>query len=119
IDTRYIQKDEGNILPTITDDYDMLVRSVKSEKKYDEYIKNFIKEINEYDPILEVAYNCLYLPEYFDQNEDDIVVEEHQTDLSQEKIRPSVFKKDKKFSSEHFLKTKDVWTLDKNSKAKP
>jgi len=119
IDTRYVQKDDGNSLPTITDDYDMLIRSMKGEKKYEEYIRNSIKEINEYDPIFEVAYNCLYLPEYFDQNEDDIVVEEHQTDLSKEKVKPSVFKKDKKFSSEHFLKTKDVWTLDKNNKTKP
>lgn len=114
IDTRYVQKDHGNGFYTITDDYDMLISSMKG--KYEEYIKNSIKEINSYDPIFEVAYNCLYLPEYFDQNEDDIVIEEHQTALLQEKIKPSVFKKDKIFSSDHFLKTKDIWTLDKNSK---
>jgi hypothetical protein len=118
IDTRYIQKDDGNSFSTITDDYDMMVRSIKDEKKYKEYIQNSIKQINEYDPIFEVAYNCLYLPEYFNLNEDEIVIEEHQTELSKEKIKPSIFKKDKKFSSEHFLKIKDVWTLDKNNKGK-
>ncbi|OQP43625.1 hypothetical protein A4H97_33800 [Niastella yeongjuensis] len=116
IDTRYIQKDEGNSFSTITDDYDMLLRAMHGKKEYDEYILNSIKELNSYNAILEVAYNCLYLPEYFDQNEDDIVVEEHPTALSSEKLKPSLFKKDKKYSSDHFFKTKDIWTLDKNNK---
>lgn len=115
IDTRYIQKDEGNSFSTLTDDFDMFVRTTKDKGVPEEYIKNSIDQLKSYDAIFEVAYNCLYLPEYFDKNENDIVVEEHPTALGSTKVTPALFKKDKKYSAAHFLKTKDVWTLDKNN----
>jgi hypothetical protein len=116
IDTRYVQKDEGNSLSTITDDYFMFLNSIRNKKELEGYVTNSMEELKNYEAIFDVAYNCLYLPEYFTKNEEYIVVEEHPTQLAEVKPKATAFKRDKMFSLPHLHKSKDVWTLDKNIK---
>jgi hypothetical protein len=118
IESKYIQKDQGDSFQTITDDFGMLQKAIPQNLDLKEYMENIIKELSEYDAIFEVAYKCLYLPEYFDKNEDLIVVEEHPTKLANETNQTSPFKKEKKYNSDYFFKYKDIWTLDKNAQKK-
>lgn len=117
IDSRYIQKDNGDFFSTITDDVGMLLKSI-SKKHIDEFIKQQLEEIENYNPIFEIAYKCLYLPEYFNFNDSLVVSEEHPTGLINEKIKSKIFKGDVTFSSKYFHKTKDVWVIDKDFKPK-
>lgn len=113
IDSRYVQKDEGNRFSTITDDVDMLRKSIPDEKLFTQAMEQNLAEIANYDAIFEIAYKSLHLPEYFDFNDQDIVYEEHPTGLFSEKATYS-FRNKTPYASEHFHTTKDVWVLDKN-----
>lgn len=113
IDSRYIQKDIGVGFSTITDDYGMLELSIKDKNKLKALLNSQANEIANYEAIFEAAFNCLYLPEYFDYNDDFILPEEHPTELYDKTLRKPLFKNAPKFSSSYFNKLKDVWVLDK------
>lgn len=114
IDTRYIQKDTGTAYSTITDDYGMLKRAIKDEEALGQAIKSQAHEIATYESIFDAAYNCLFLPEYFDFYSENVLPEEHPTGLHNETLRKPIFKKKPKFNSNHFIKNRDVWVLDRN-----
>jgi len=114
IDSRYIQKDIGVGFSTITDDYGMLELSIKDKDKLKELLNSRATEIVNYEAIFEAAFSCLYLPEYFDYNDDFVLPEEHPTKLYNKTLRKPLFKNAPKFSSTYFNKVKDVWVLDKN-----
>lgn len=114
IDSKYIQKDEGDKFSTITDDVDMFSRTGLSDEDLTMAITQNVAQIKSYDAIFEVAYKCLHLPEYFDLNEDYLVYEEHPTDLLGETITTPIFKNKIAYSSTHFFKNKDVWVIDKD-----
>lgn len=114
IDTRYIQKDTGTGFSTITDDYGMLKRSIKDEEALEQLIKFQSDEIATYESIFEAAYSCLFLPEYFDFYDDQVLPEEHPTELNNETLRKPVFKNQPRFSSNYFFKNRDVWVLDRH-----
>jgi hypothetical protein len=114
IDSRYIQKDTGIGFSTITDDYDMLKNSIKDKELLKEFCDSQAVEIAKYESIFEAAYNCLYLPEYFDFNDEMVLPEEHPTGLFDKTLRKPIFKNAPKFDSRYFHKTKEVWVLDKN-----
>lgn len=111
VDVRYVQKDAGNSLTTITDDIGMLVSSFAKEYDLEEYMRNHILQVENYQPIFEVAYKCLHLPEYFNFFEDSIQHEEHPTKLFTETLRKSALGKIP-YDHSYFLKTRDVWVLD-------
>lgn len=114
IDSRYIQKDQGNDFLTITDDYGMLERSIENKDNLEQLIANQTQEIKTYDSVFEAAYNLLFLPEYFDFFDDDVLPEEHPTSLNGENLRKPRFKNQPGFDSKYFFKVKDVWVLDRN-----
>lgn len=114
IDSRYIQKDTGVGFSTITDDYGMLELSIKDEEKLEEVIKIQSNEIANYEAIFEAAYSFLFLPEYFDFNDELALSEEHPTGLYDKFLKKPIFKNAPKFNSNYFHKYKDVWVLDKN-----
>jgi hypothetical protein len=114
IDSRYIQKDVGDSFTTLTDDFIMLKSSIEDEAQLGELMKTQVQEIEKYDAIFEVAYQCLHLPEYFDFYDSEIVSEEHPTDLFNEKLRSTLLKNTINFNSNYFFKTKDVWVLDRD-----
>lgn len=114
IDSRYIQKDTGIGFSTITDDYGMLKRSIKDKETLEKLIKSQSEEIATYEAIFEAAYNCLFLPEYFDFYDDSVLPEEHPTELHNETLRGKIFNRQPKFHSNYFLKSRDVWVLDRH-----
>jgi hypothetical protein len=114
IDSRYIQKDTGVGFSTITDDFGMLELSIKDKDMLEKFITSQSTEIASYEAIFEAAYSCLYLPEYFDFNDDHILSEEHPTNLQDKTLRKPLFKNAPNFNSSYFHKTKDVWVLDMN-----
>jgi hypothetical protein len=115
IDSRYIQKDAGDSFTTITDDVGIFGSDIEAREDFDEFMNNQMKEINNYEAIFEVAYNCLFLPEYFDFYDDNVLSEEHPTGLFKENKSRSPLKKDNDFHHDYFFKTKDVWVLDRNT----
>jgi hypothetical protein len=115
IDSRYIQKDTGIGFTTITDDYGMLKRSIKDKETLENLIKSQSEEIATYESIFEAAYNCLFLPEYFDFYDESVLPEEHPTDLHNETLRGRIFKNQPKFNSNFFIKSRDVWVLDRHN----
>jgi len=112
VDLRYVQKDMGNMLSTITDDIGMLVSSLDGDKDYSEYISNHVKQIENYDAIFEFAYKCLHLPEYFNMYDDRLTQETHPTQLFSEKLSRSVLPGKIPYNSKLFIKTREVWILD-------
>lgn len=114
IDSRYIQKDTGIGFSTITDDYGMLKRSIKDKETLEKLIKSQSEEIASYESIFEAAYNCLFLPEYFDFYDESVLPEEHPTELHNETLRGRILKNQPKFNSNFFIKNRDVWVLDRH-----
>jgi len=114
IDSRYIQKDTGVGFYTITDDYGMLELSIKDNGRLEQLIKLQAIEIASYEAVFEAAYSFLYLPEYFDFNDELVLSEEHPTQLFDKTLRKPIFNNAPKFNPNYFHKTKDVWVLDKN-----
>ncbi|SEB22213.1 GIY-YIG nuclease family protein [Pedobacter hartonius] len=110
-DLRYIQKDMGDSLETITDDFGMLKASLKDEDFF-EYMKSCVDQIENYEAIFEVAYKCLHLPEFFDVYEDSIIHEEHPTQLFGKTLKKSIISSEIQYSHKYFFKTRDVWVLD-------
>jgi hypothetical protein len=97
IDSRYIQKDTGIGFSTITDDYGMLKGSIKDKETLEHLIKSQSEEIATYESIFEAAYNCLFLPEYFDFYDENVLPEEHPTELHNETLRGRILKSQPKF----------------------
>lgn len=114
IDSRYIQKDAGIGFSTFTDDYGMLKRSINDKEMLEGLIKSQSEAIATYESIFEAAYNCLFLPEYFDFYDDSVLSEEHPTGLHNKTLRVRTFKNQPKFNSNFFIKNRDVWVLDRN-----
>lgn len=114
IDSKYIQKDTGNAFITITNDYGMLKRSIKDHEAIEELILSQSKEIDNYDSVFEAAYNCLFLPEYFNFYDNSVLPEEHPTGLHTENYRGQKLKNKLNFNECYFKKIKDVWVLDRN-----
>lgn len=115
IEARYIQKDTGDSFTTITDDLGIFGKDLESINDFDEYMANHLKEVNNYEAIFEVAYNCLFLPEYFDFYDESVLAEEHPTGLFNKRKNKSPLKSNNDFSPAFFFKTKDVWVLDRNN----
>jgi hypothetical protein len=113
IDSRYIQKDTGVGFSTITDDYGILEMSIKDEETLKQITASQSNEIANYEAIFEAAYSCLFLPEYFDFNDELVLAEEHPTKLYNKTLRKPLSKNSPKFNSSYFQKKKDVWVLDK------
>jgi hypothetical protein len=114
IDSRYVQKDTGIGFSTITDDYGMLKISIQDNETLEKLITSQSEEIATYEAIFEAAYNCLFLPEYFDFYDESVLPEEHPTDLHNETLRARIFKNEPNFDSNFFNKSKDVWVLDRH-----
>lgn len=114
IDSRYIQKDQGNDFLTIADDYGMFEMSIKNKENLERLFAKQTEEIKAYDSVFEAAYNLLFLPEYFDFFDDDVLPEEHPTNLNGENLRKPRFRNQPTFDSKYFFKIKDVWVLDRN-----
>jgi len=114
IDSRYIQKDTAIEFSTITDDYGMLKYSIKDKETLEGLIKSQSDEIANYESIFEAAYNCLFLPEYFDFYDESVLPEEHPTGLYHETLGGRIFKSQPKFNSNYFIKNRDVWVLDRH-----
>ncbi len=112
IDSRYIQKDVGDGFSTITDDVGMLIRSIKDVTLLEATVKQQLENIEKYNAIFEVAYQCLHLPEYFDFYDDQIFTEEHPTSLFNEKLHSTVGQP--KYNKKYFFKTKPVYALDRD-----
>jgi hypothetical protein len=112
IDLRYIQKDMGNMLSTITDDIGMLASSLDRDRDYSTYIKDHVKQVENYDAVFEFAYKCLHLPEYFNIYDDILTQEIHPTRLFGEKLRTSVLPGKTSYNHQFFIKTREVWVLD-------
>lgn len=113
IDSRYVQKDIGNSFETITDDVGMLLYSASKttpENELNSFIQNQLNQIETYSPIFETAYNCLFLPEYFNLYDDEIMLEEHPTQLYGKRLSKSSY-----YHKELFYKKKDVFVLDRKT----
>jgi hypothetical protein len=115
IDCRYIQKDAGDSFTTFTDDVGVFGKRIETQTDFDELMANQLKEVNNYEAIFEVAYNCLFLPEYFDYYDDSVLPEEHPTGLYNETKSRSPLKGNNDFEPSYFFKTRDVWVLDRNN----
>lgn len=112
----YIIKDNNSSFLVITDDPDGLT-DWKGEfltSDMEEVLKNGIIEINRHKALFEVLINCLHLPVYFDFKEEDIKEEEHPTKL-QEHNHKTLYRKQKNFDFKLKIKSRTVWTLNKDS----
>ena len=112
IDARYIQYHDGTTLTTITDDRDLFFNedgNIKENLSIEFYQEN-AQKISQYSSIFEVVTKCLYLPFYFQNFEEHIEIEEHQTQLSAIKAKP-LFRKDKLVPTKYKIYNQIVYFL--------
>lgn len=86
IDVRYVMIDMGNGYIIKSDDISILMSEVKNdfiEPSYEDTAKEMVKEIQDYDTLFELSKTSLYLPLFFEDHPDDILVENHPTKLFQ------------------------------------
>ena len=104
IDSRYIAKDAGNTYSVITDDITGFLRNGEwITDKFKKLYENSIIEIEKYNSIFELAKASLYLPQYFNVFENEIIEEDHETKLK--KLISNPVKKN------HFKDVEDIFKI--------
>ena len=115
IDARYIAKDQGNSFTILTDDLTGFMvdgdwRNPESEETY----KHLAKKVEDYNSIFELAKACLFLPNYFNYFEDEIVDEEFDTEVKKLLKNPFKKKEFEKANNKYKIRSKTLWKLDRN-----
>jgi hypothetical protein len=77
-DAAYVSFDCGDVYQTTTDDISTF-DGVRGTLLSDDEIRDYMDRIREYEPLIEVARACLYLPLMFDSLSDEVDVERHET----------------------------------------
>lgn len=116
IDGRYVAKDQGNSYSITTDDITGFVRNgewIKPELKT--AFEHTIKEIEKYNSIFELAKASLYLPQYFNEFEDDIIEEDHETGVKSLISNPFKKSKYKDVDVKHKLRSRTLWLLNRKN----
>jgi len=114
MNSRYILRDCGNCYDVYTDDYGMIEFSIKDKREAKPYLESSKLEIERYNSIFEVAFQCLYLPEYFNTNDNLICNEEHPTLLIDKKLKPNIVDKKQDYYANYFHKYRNIFVIDKN-----
>jgi hypothetical protein len=86
IDVRYVMIDIGNGYIIKSDDISILMSAVNKdfiEPRFEDTAKEMVKEIQDYETLFELSKTSLYLPLFFEDHSDDILVENHPTKLFQ------------------------------------
>lgn len=116
IDARYVAKDEGNSYAVKTDDVTGFLRNgqwITQELKT--LFENTIIEIEKYNSIFELAKASLYLPQYFNDFEDKITEEEHETSLKSIISNPLKKSKHKNVDPKFKLRNRPLWLLNRKN----
>jgi hypothetical protein len=114
INSRYLMKNFGNQYEIYTDDFELFLSSIKDRNEAKSlYIKS-IENLEPYKPIFDIAYKCIFLKEYFRTNSSFIAIEEHPTELINEKLYPNILNKKNGYSIKYFKKNRSVFVIDKN-----
>lgn len=117
IDGRYVAKDEGNSYSITTDDVTGFMRNGKwIESELKTVFENTVKEVEKYNSIFELAKASLYLPQYFNEFEKDIIEEEHETGVKSLITNPFKKSKYKWVDAKHKLRTRTLWLLNRKNK---
>lgn len=115
----YLLIDNNSSFMIITDDPSGMTNE-KGEfltKDLEGVLKSGIEKIDKNKALFEALINCLHLPEYFDLNEDAINQREYPTKLQEEKDK-SLFRKDKNFDFNLKIKSRTVWSLERDEMTK-
>ncbi|MBO9594132.1 MAG: GIY-YIG nuclease family protein [Niabella sp.] len=116
IDVRYVAKDEGNSYSITTDDVTIFLRDDKWENpEYKDMFVKAIRKIEDYNSIFELAKASLYLPQYFNDFENDIVEEQHETKVKSIISNPLRKSKYKNVDVKFKLRTRSLWLLNRNN----
>lgn len=121
IDARYVAKEYENSFTITTDE---IIGFLKSDGKFiseefeGSYKKNII-EIEKYNALFEVAKLALYLPYYFNQFEDDLIVEDHETEFKSLNNKPLEKRKFRNIPSRLKHIYKQVFILNIENKFSP
>ncbi|MCK0190670.1 GIY-YIG nuclease family protein [Arenibacter sp. F20364] len=113
IDIRYVAKDRGDSHLITTDDVSGFMRNGTwiSDSTKEIFISS-VKEIESYNPIFELAKAVLYLPMYFNENEESIFEEECKTQLHSLIKSPLDSRKYNNVKSKFKIRTRHIWKLD-------
>lgn len=84
IDLRFVGRDENLSFKMLTDDLNAVFFDKESitEKEFNDFYENQIKELDKYKAVFDFANYCLALPYYVFENEDRIVDVMYETNLS-------------------------------------
>ena len=113
IDIRYVAKDRGDSFIISTDDITGFMRNGKwLGGTTEELFKNSLKEIEDYNPIFELAKAVLYLPMYFNEKDEDIIEDEQKTQLSNLIKSPLDKKKYNNVNGKYKIRSRHIWKID-------
>lgn len=118
LDARYVAQDEGNSYAIISDDKSGLQRNGKwITENLEKVHKSQLIKIQDFASIFELAKICLYIPNYFNKFEDQIVEVDYPTELKNILSGPIKSKKYAFVDSKHKKRNRTLWSLNvsKNS----
>jgi len=84
-DVRYVYEDWGQSYHGITDDLSSYIdhNGVFLEEKAEELYKKMPERLNDYQALFELCKTCLFLPNYFEHYEENIILQRHPTEYIQ------------------------------------
>lgn len=113
IDIRYVAKDRGDSYIIATDDYvGFMLNGTWIDDSSEKLFKISLKEIENYSPIFELAKVVLYLPMYFNDNQESIFDEECKTNLNTLIKSPIDKRKFSNVKSKYKIRTRHIWKLE-------
>jgi hypothetical protein len=121
VDARYVYQDAGRAYQGYTDDIACYVNSngdFWSPELEDRFGRTAAK-VDEFTPLLEVCKLFLYLPDFFNEHDDDVSMERHKTDFGKKRNTGKFRKLEKLVEVRHKLAARNVATIDLKDVSKP
>lgn len=121
LETRYIASDVGTSYIIVTDDIQGFVdtNGLFFNKVIEESYRTSVSEIENYNPLFEVAKLACYLPFYLSKFEDEMISEEKNTKYNEVFNKPLAKRKMKDIPSRLRHTSKTLWLLNRKNKFSP
>lgn len=119
IDIRYVARDDNLNFKVLTDDYNALSFNpiISTKEDFQEYYKNKLIELSNYDAVFDFAKYCLALPYYIFENENKLVDVTYETNLNSIIKGPQSRRKYSSVPSKYKNFAKPLYYLESNTQA--